>query len=99
MSYELPSLPYAYEALEPHISRRTMELHHNKHHRKYVDTLNHLIANTPYTGMAVDQIIDAVLARTVSKNGRFSTTPRSRGITRSFGTACRRKAAGYRRIR
>jgi len=57
MSYELPPLPYAYEALEPHMSSRTMQLHHDKHHRKYVETLNSLIANTPYSDMTLEEII------------------------------------------
>lgn len=66
MSYELPPLPYAYDALEPHLSRRTMQLHHDKHHGKYVDTLNKLIANTPYTDMPLDQI----MRHSVSKSGK-----------------------------
>src|SRR5688572_18465701 len=41
--YTLPPLPYAYEALEPHIDRQTMELHHSKHHQAYVDGLNKAI--------------------------------------------------------
>lgn len=48
MSFELPSLPYPYDALEPHVSRRTTEVLHDKHHRKYADTLSKLTANTSY---------------------------------------------------
>ena len=43
--YELPKLPYAYDALEPHIDKRTMEIHHGKHHQGYVNKLNAAIAN------------------------------------------------------
>jgi Fe-Mn family superoxide dismutase len=40
MTYTLPPLPYAYDALEPHIDKATMEFHHDKHHQAYVDKLN-----------------------------------------------------------
>ena len=44
MAFELPDLPYAKSALEPHISAKTLECHHDHHHRAYVDKLNQLIA-------------------------------------------------------
>src|SRR5437899_12237438 len=43
--YELPKVPYAYDALEPHIDARTMEIHHTKHHQAYTDGLNNALAN------------------------------------------------------
>eukprot|EP01034_Spumella_vulgaris_P020419 gene20419-26164_t len=46
MSITLPTLPYAYNALEPHVSQRTVEIHHDKHHAKYVANANGLIAGT-----------------------------------------------------
>ena len=46
MSFELPNLPYAYDALEPHIDARTMEIHHSKHHAAYTANLNNAIAGT-----------------------------------------------------
>lgn len=46
MAHEFPDLPYEYDALEPHISERTLRLHHDKHHRKYFDTTRDLIAGT-----------------------------------------------------
>lgn len=46
MSITLPPLPYEYTALEPHISKRTLEYHHDKHHAKYVATANTMIAGT-----------------------------------------------------
>lgn len=66
MSFELPSLPYPYEALEPHISRRTMELHHDKHHKKYVDTLHELIKDTRY----VDMTLDDIMRQSAGKRGQ-----------------------------
>jgi Fe-Mn family superoxide dismutase len=45
--YELPKLPYAFDALEPHIDARTMEIHHDRHHQVYVDNLNKAIAQAP----------------------------------------------------
>jgi len=47
MAFELPKLPYAYNALEPHIDARTMEIHHTKHHNAYVTNLNNAIAGKP----------------------------------------------------
>jgi superoxide dismutase, Fe-Mn family len=57
MAFELPPLPYAKNALEPHISAKTLEFHHDKHHRAYVDTLNKLVANTPFAGKSLEEII------------------------------------------
>ena len=45
--HELPKLPYAFDALEPHIDARTMEIHHDKHHQAYVDNLNKALAQAP----------------------------------------------------
>jgi superoxide dismutase, Fe-Mn family len=47
MAFQLPSLPYAYDALEPHIDARTMEIHHTKHHAAYTNNLNAALAGTP----------------------------------------------------
>ena len=47
MTYKLPDLPYAYDALEPHIDEETMRLHHDKHHRAYVDKLNEAVKDYP----------------------------------------------------
>jgi Fe-Mn family superoxide dismutase len=59
MAFELPALPYAKSALEPHISARTLEFHHDHHHRSYVDKLNKLIAGTAFEGMTLEDIIPA----------------------------------------
>lgn len=57
MSITLPPLPYAKNALEPHISERTLNFHYDKHHKAYVDNLNKLIQGTPFGGKALEQII------------------------------------------
>ena len=56
MSFELPKLPYAYDALEPHIDARTMEIHHSKHHQGYTNNLNNAIAGTDMEGKSIEDI-------------------------------------------
>jgi Fe-Mn family superoxide dismutase len=56
MSFELPQLPYAYDALEPHIDARTMEIHHSKHHQGYTNNLNNAIAGTDMEGKSIEEI-------------------------------------------
>lgn len=56
MAFELPKLPYAYGALEPHIDARTMEIHHSKHHQAYVTNLNNAIAGTDAENMSIEDI-------------------------------------------
>ena len=56
MSFELPNLPYAYNALEPHIDARTMEIHHSKHHNGYTNNLNNAIAGTEMEGKSIEEI-------------------------------------------
>ena len=56
MAFELPSLPYAYDALEPHIDARTMEIHHTKHHAAYIAKLNDAIAGTEMEGKTLEEI-------------------------------------------
>lgn len=56
MAFELPKLNYAYDALEPTIDARTMEIHHTKHHQAYVDNLNNAIAGTDLEGKSLEEI-------------------------------------------
>ena len=56
MSFKLPDLPYAYDALEPHIDARTMEIHHSKHHQGYTNNLNNAIAGTDMEGKSIEKI-------------------------------------------
>lgn len=56
MSFELPKLAYAYDALEPHIDARTMEIHHSKHHQAYTTNLNNAVAGTELEGKSIEEI-------------------------------------------
>ena len=62
MPIELPDLPYDVKALEPHISARTLEYHHAKHHRGYIDNLNRAIDGTSYAGRDLATIVSAAAA-------------------------------------
>ncbi|WP_299550799.1 superoxide dismutase [Seonamhaeicola sp.] len=57
MAFELPDLGYAYDALEPHIDARTMEIHHSKHHQGYTNNFNNAIAGTDLEGQSVEEIL------------------------------------------
>lgn len=58
MSYSLPALPYAYDALEPHFDKMTMEIHHTKHHQTYVNNTNTALEAFPeFAGMDIDELI------------------------------------------
>jgi Fe-Mn family superoxide dismutase len=56
MAFQLPDLPYAHDALEPHIDTRTMEIHHGKHHAGYTNNLNNAIAGTEMEGKSIEEI-------------------------------------------
>ena len=58
MAFQLPNLPYAYDALEPHIDARTMEIHHTKHHNGYTTKLNGAIEGTDLAGKSIEDILE-----------------------------------------
>ena len=71
MAFTLPALPYATNALEPHIDARTMEIHHGKHHQAYVTNLNAAIENTEWANKSIEEIMANVskLSPAVRNNG------------------------------
>ena len=60
MAFELPQLPYAYDALEPHIDKQTMEIHHTKHHQAYTTNLNNAIQGTELEGKSIEEILQNI---------------------------------------
>jgi Fe-Mn family superoxide dismutase len=75
MAYEVPPLPYAYNALEPHIDEATMHFHHDKHHQAYVDKVNAALAGTELEGRPIEEVLKDLSAvpeakrATVRNNG------------------------------
>ena len=57
MAYTLPKLPYAYDALEPHIDAATMEIHHSKHHQTYINNVNAALEGTEYADLPVEELV------------------------------------------
>ena len=69
MAFELPKLPYAYNALEPHIDARTMEIHHSKHHAAYINNLNNAVKGTDLESKSIEQLLaDASKVAPVVRN-------------------------------
>lgn len=62
MAYQLPQLPYAYDALEPHVDARTMEIHHTKHHQAYITKVNEALAGTELESKSVESLISDMAA-------------------------------------
>ena len=69
MSFNLPKLDYAYDALEPIIDAKTMEIHHTKHHQAYIDNLNKAIEGTNLEGKSIEEICKAAEALALRNNG------------------------------
>ena len=59
MAFELPPLPYAYDALQPYMSAETLQYHHDKHHKAYVDNLNKLLPGSGFEGKPLEEIVKA----------------------------------------
>lgn len=69
MAYTLPDLPYAHDALEPHIDAKTMEIHHGKHHQGYVSKVNDALAGTDLADKPVEEVIQNLSAVPADKQG------------------------------
>src|SRR6266576_1403870 len=71
MAFTLPALPYAHDALEPHIDTLTMQIHHGKHHQAYVDNLNKAIAGTPNENKSLEELVKnaGTISPAVRNNG------------------------------
>lgn len=76
MAFEFPALPYAKDALEPMMSAKTLEFHHGKHHKTYVDTLNKLTQGTALAGQSLEDVIRAT-AKDESKTQIFNNAAQS----------------------
>jgi Fe-Mn family superoxide dismutase len=71
MAFTLPALPYAHDALEPHIDTQTMQIHHGKHHQAYVDNLNKAIAGTEHENKSLEELL--------AQAGKISPAVRNNG--------------------
>lgn len=74
MAFELPKLGYAYDALEPHIDAKTMEIHHSKHHQGYTDKLNAAVEGTDLEGISIEDILASL-----NKEGQVNWVVRNNG--------------------
>ena len=81
MAFELPKLPYAFDALEPHFDKETMEIHHDRHHNTYVTKLNAAVEGTDLESKSIEEIVanlDSVPANiqtAVRNNGGWTFKP------------------------
>jgi superoxide dismutase, Fe-Mn family len=91
MAFELPPLPYPKDGLEPHMSMRTLEFHHGKHHKTYVDTLNRLVKGTPFESQSLAEVIKAS-AREEAKTQIFNNA--AQAWNHQFFWSCMRPRGG-----
>ena len=69
MAYEVPDLPYGYDALEPHIDEATMRVHHDKHHQAYVDKANGALEGTEFDGKPIEEVLQNLSSLPADKQG------------------------------
>ena len=86
MAYEVPDLPYDYNALEPHIDEETMRIHHDKHHQAYVDKANAALEGTEWADKDVDEVLqEPRLSFPTTSRAPSATTPVATPTTASSG--------------
>ena len=87
MAYEVPPLPYDYDALEPHIDEATMKVHHDKHHQAYVDKANAALEGTEWDGKPIEEVLKNLDALPADKQKPPSaTTAAATTTTRCSGS-------------
>jgi Fe-Mn family superoxide dismutase len=91
MGYELPALPYDYTALEPHISKSTLEFHHDKHHAGYVSKYNAAVEGTDMDSKSIEDVIKAAAADP-AKSGLFNNA--AQAWNHSFYWNCMKPGGG-----
>src|ERR1035441_314429 len=90
MAYELPKLPYAYDALEPHIDARTMEIHYTKHHQTYITNVNNALKDKPeLAAKSVEDLISNLNAVPARQSWPEGVPGRNRGTQRPHTRALR----------
>lgn len=88
MSYTLPSLPYAYDALEPHFDKQTMEIHHTKHHQTYVNNANAALESLPeFASLPAEELITKLDQLQLTRKPYCVTTLAAMLTTASSGKA------------
>src|ERR1044071_2561176 len=104
MQHQLPALPYAMDALQPHISKETLEFHYGKHHQAYVTNLNNLIKGTEFENMSLEEIIKKASGGIFNNSAQVwnhtfywnCLAPKRRGPARgSVGDAINKKWGGF----
>ena len=85
MAFEVPDLPYDYNALEPHIDEQTMRVHHDKHHQAYVDKANAALEGTEWADKDVNEVLQNLDQLPATRRQPSATTPAGTPTTPSSG--------------